>query len=130
MQSTSHYESKLANEIDSWDLYEAQKSDDSIVVFDVRSLEAFQEMHIAGARSFSHKLITQDNTADLDPAALYVIYCDGVGCNASTAGALKLSQLGFNVRELIGGLSWWRDYSYPTQSLGSTEEALAHCHCG
>lgn len=129
MQNASHFENKLANEIDSWDLFEAQKANDNVVVFDVRSLEAFQGQHIAGAKSFPHKMINQDNTADLDRSAIYVTYCDGIGCNASTAGAMKLAKLGFNVRELIGGLNWWRDHQYPTQTLESREEAMTYCHC-
>ena len=39
---------------------------------------------------------------------VYVCYCDGIGCNGSTRGAYKLAALGFQVKELIGGLHWWR----------------------
>ena len=47
-------------------------------------------------------------TAQLDRAKVYVVYCDGIGCNASTKGAYKLAGLGFRVKELLGGLDWWR----------------------
>ncbi len=46
-------------------------------------------------------------TASLDPGKVYVVYCDGIGFNASTKGAYKLAQLGFRVKELLGGLDWW-----------------------
>jgi len=39
---------------------------------------------------------------------VYVVYCDGIGCNASTKGAYKLARLGFRAKELLGGLDWWR----------------------
>jgi rhodanese-related sulfurtransferase len=48
------------------------------------------------------------STAQLDRTKVYVVYCDGIGCNASTKGAYKLAGLGFRVKELLGGLDWWR----------------------
>ena len=47
-------------------------------------------------------------TAVLARDKVYVCYCDGIGCNGSTQGAYKLASLGFEVKELIGGLHWWR----------------------
>ena len=40
------------------------------------------------------------------------------GCNASTKGALKLTRLGFNVKELMGGLDWWMRDGYETEGRG------------
>jgi hypothetical protein len=39
-----------------------------------------------------------------DRGKVYVVYCDGIGCNASTKGAYNLARLGFRVKELLGGL--------------------------
>ena len=51
-----------------------------------------------------------ETTATLDRSLVYVVYCDGIGCNASTKGAYKLARLGFRTKELLGGLDWcWRD---------------------
>lgn len=111
-----YYRSKLAFEIDSWDLLEAQRSGRDIVVLDARSESHYAKCHIAGAISFPHRLITAEGTTHFKPDALYVVYCDGIGCNASTQGALKMATLGFTVRELIGGLDWWKKAGYPTHS--------------
>ena len=51
-------------------------------------------------------------TGELDRGSLFVVYCDGIGCNASTKGALNLVKLGFRVKELIGGLEWWKKDGY------------------
>jgi rhodanese-related sulfurtransferase len=118
-----HYESKLAYEIDSWDVYEAQKAGDDIIVIDARSQASFEKSHILGAISLSHKLMTPENTRHLSKSSLYAVYCDGLGCNASTAGAMKMARLGFRVRELIGGLQWWHEHGYPVQ-VGATGEAM------
>ena len=132
-QQIYHYSHKLDYEIDSWDLAEAQKAKDDVIVFDARSTQAYDQAHIPGAISFPHKRMTAEHTGDLRRDALYVVYCDGIGCNASTAGALKMARLGFRVKELIGGLDWWKRSGFP---LASTEQATpseanaASCACG
>ena len=55
-------------------------------------------------------------------------YCDGIGCNASTKTALKLLTLGFQVRELMGGLDWWKRDGYAT--TGKTAQVGAAISCG
>ncbi len=57
-------------------------------------------------------------TSHLDKTAVVVTYCDGIGCNASTKGALNMAKLGFKVRELIGGLDWWKRDGYLTHGAG------------
>lgn len=44
-----------------------------------------------------------------------MVYCDGIGCNASTKGALNMTRLGFQVKELIGGIEWWKFDGYTTR---------------
>lgn len=79
-----------------------------IVVIDTRSPEHYAEGHIPGALSFPHRTMSPATTAGLARDRVYVCYCDGIGCNGSTQGAYKLAALGFEVKELIGGLHWWR----------------------
>ena len=110
-----HYQDKLSYETDSWDLNTAIQNGEQIVVIDTRSPEAFAEDHIPSAVNFPHRNMSAETTAHLDREVLYVTYCDGIGCNASTKGALKMAQLGFRVKELIGGLEWWKRDGYPTE---------------
>jgi rhodanese-related sulfurtransferase len=70
-----------------------------------------------------------ESTAHFDKSALYVAYCDGIGCNASTKGALALAKLGFNVKELIGGIEWWKRDGYPTATVQSGENTNCGCGC-
>ena len=111
-----HYEDKLKYETDSWDLNEAIQNGERVVVIDARSPEAFAEGHIPGAISFPHRNMNTDSTANLDREALYVTYCDGIGCNASTKSALNMTRLGFRVKELMGGLDWWKRDGYPIET--------------
>lgn len=129
-QQVRHYESKLAFEIDSWDVYEAQQAGAAVAVLDVRPASSFAKEHIHGAISFPHRELTAENVTHLNKDVEYVTYCDGIGCNASTAGALKMARLGFKVRELIGGLEWWKEHGYPIESASAEAvESLEHCGC-
>ena len=125
-----HYENKLAYEIDSADLFDALNKGEQIVVIDARSTAGYEQEHIPGAISFPHRTMDAATTAHLDKSMLYVTYCDGIGCNASTKGALKLAQLGFRVKELIGGLDWWKRDQYSTVGSAGAERNLGiACFC-
>lgn len=121
-----HYSDKLAYEIDSWDLSVSIKSGEKIIVIDARSPQAFAKEHIPGAINIPHRTMTAETTRHLDKTYLVVTYCDGIGCNGSTKGALNMARLGFNVRELIGGMDWWKRDGHPTERA----EAAATQRCG
>jgi rhodanese-related sulfurtransferase len=122
-----HYADKLAFEIDSWDLSVALAAGERVVVIDARAPEAFAREHIPGAINVPHRAMREDPLRAVDRDALVVTYCDGIGCNASTKGALNMSRLGFRVKELIGGLDWWKRDGHPTH--GETAQA-AGTACG
>ncbi len=126
----SHYESKLQYETDSWDLSVALKEGMSLVVIDGRSTEAYEQEHIPRAINLPHKDICTTKVESLDRDKIYVCYCDGIGCNASTKTALKLLTLGFDVKELIGGLDWWKRDGYATEGLKSRAGTEVICGCG
>jgi len=114
-QQLEHYRRKLAYEIDSWDLKLAREAGEPVTVIDARSRQAFAREHIEGAINLPHREMNRESTAGIDRNALVVTYCDGIGCNASTKGALRMAELGFRTRELIGGLDWWKRDGHPTQ---------------
>lgn len=123
-----YFQAKLDYEMDSADLYAAMELDDRMVVVDGRSASAYANEHIPGAISLPHREISDSSSGSLDRAKIYVCYCDGIGCNASTKTALKLLQLGFQVRELIGGLDWWKRDGYATH--GTAARAVIDSDCG
>ena len=125
----AYYQGKLSYEIDSWDLFEALRGGGGVVVIDGRSREAFAEEHIPGAVSFPHREICADTASEMPTGGLYVCYCDGIGCNASTQTALKLLTLGFNVRELTGGLDWWTRDGYATAGEAARPGREVRCGC-
>jgi rhodanese-related sulfurtransferase len=110
-----HYSDKLQFETDASDLKTALDNGEKVVVVDARTPENCQNEHIPGALNLPHRTMNPESTAKLDRNTLYVVYCDGIGCNASTKGAFNLAKLGFRVKELIGGLEWWKREGYPTE---------------
>src|SRR5215472_5381746 len=74
---------KLRFHTDSWDLPVDLKAGlPGIVVIDARGREAYAAGHIPGAVSFPHREMSAETTAQLDRSKVYVVYCDGIGCNA------------------------------------------------
>ena len=113
-ETAAMMEDKLRFHTDSWDLSVDLKAGFSeIVVIDARSRDAYLAGHNLGAGSFPHREMSAETTARLDRGKVYVVYCDGIGCNGSTKGAYKLASLGFRVKELLGGLDWWRRDGHP-----------------
>jgi rhodanese-related sulfurtransferase len=110
-----YFRDKLAFETDAWDLNEMLREHANVVVVDARSEAAYAQEHIPQALNLPHRKMNPETTRHLDRRALYVTYCDGIGCNASTKGALKLAELGFQVKELIGGIEWWKRDGYATE---------------
>jgi len=129
IEQLSYYQRKLSYEMDSWDLYMALKDGKKVVVVDGRSSDAYKREHIPGALSIPHKELCFENTKSIDSNAIFVCYCDGIGCNASTKTALKLLTLGFQVRELIGGLDWWKRDGYATEGEGGRPGVEIQCGC-
>lgn len=112
-----YYENKLKFEIDPFDLYQRIIVGDHIVVVDARASEMYDERHITNAISLPSGNMSTETTSRFDSTALYVTYGDHVACNASTKGALMLAKLGFQVKELMGGLDGWRKYGYETDGM-------------
>lgn len=123
-----HYEKKLEFETDSWDLKMALESGENIIVVDARSSEAYKKEHIPGAINIPHRKMNEETTRGLNRSVLVITYCDGIGCNASTKGALNMSRLGFRVKELIGGLDWWKRDGHETEGTGAGGKTAA-CGC-
>jgi rhodanese-related sulfurtransferase len=108
------YQAKLQYEIDPADLRAALDRGEHILIVDTRPAAVFAHNHIPGAVNIPHRTMDATTTAQIDRTALVITYCDGVGCNGSTKGALNMARLGFRVKELVGGIEWWQRDGYET----------------
>lgn len=123
------YQQKLQFEYDSWDLNDALSRNKKVIAIDARSAETYEKEHIPGAINIPHRTMTEETTAHLDKSILYVTYCDGIGCNASTKGALNMVEFGFQVKELIGGIDWWKRDGYQTEGTLANKGKVIVCGC-
>ncbi|MBK6699981.1 MAG: rhodanese-like domain-containing protein [Saprospiraceae bacterium] len=125
-----HYENKLAFEMDPSDLFDALNNGEKVIALDSRIAFGYEAEHIPTAINIPHREMNEETTKYLDKEYVYVIYCDGIGCNASTKGALNMTKLGFKVKELMGGIEWWKFDGYATEGIkANTQGKKIQCAC-
>lgn len=108
-EAQRHFLAKLSVETDPADVrLDLQRGQDSFTLIDARSQQDFEECHIPGAINLPYRGITGERTTALAKDRLLVVYCWSPGCNAGTKAAARLSALGFQVKEMIGGIEYWR----------------------
>ncbi|WP_223275743.1 rhodanese-like domain-containing protein [Paenibacillus elgii] len=104
-----HYMHKLSVETDVADVhYDIKHGVNNFLLIDVRSAKAYEECHIPGAINLPSHEINEETTASFSKDQLIVVYCWGPACNGGTKGAARLSGLGFKVKEMLGGIEYWR----------------------
>jgi rhodanese-related sulfurtransferase len=81
--------------------------DPGFVVLDSRSTASWDQGHVPGAIHLPTALIAEQAGQLLDKSVPVVTYCWGPGCNGATRAALALSELGFQVKEMLGGFEYW-----------------------
>ncbi|WP_423832890.1 rhodanese-like domain-containing protein [Streptomyces manipurensis] len=74
---------------------------------DSRSTPSWDQAHIPGAVHLPAALIPEQAERLLDKDVPVVTYCWGPGCNGGTRAALALAELGFQVKEMLGGIEYW-----------------------
>lgn len=112
--AATHFRHRLAVETDPADVhFDLTHGVASFVLVDVRSAADYAAAHIPGAVNIPHAQITAARiSADYAAGTLFVTYCWGPGCNGSTKGALRFAELGYPVKELIGGIEYWQKEGY------------------
>ena len=130
MEPADFFRAKLAFTTDPADLAaELATGLNGQVIVDTRQPEAYAASHLPGAVNLPHATITADLAPTLDPDVRYVTYCWGPACNASTKGALNLAVLGFEVRELIGGLSAWLEEGFAVEADPGSKDPSDRFSC-
>ncbi|EKN3318830.1 rhodanese-like domain-containing protein [Yersinia enterocolitica] len=128
-RALQHFSQRLAFETDCSDVYSSQQQGTvDFVLVDVRSEAAFASAHVPGAINIPHRLMTATLHSHYPMETLFVIYCAGPHCNGVHRAAINLSQLGYVVKEMIGGVIGWRDEGLPL--VGSTNENADMVSCG
>jgi rhodanese-related sulfurtransferase len=85
----------------------AADGDPGFVVLDPRSTESWDQGHIPGAVHLPTALIPEQAEQLLDKSVPVVTYCWSPACNGAARAALALAELGFQVKEMLGGFEYW-----------------------
>ncbi|MGQ0804678.1 MAG: rhodanese-like domain-containing protein [Actinomycetota bacterium] len=115
-----HFQWRLGFETDPADVHaDLERGGAEFTLVDTRSREAFAAGHIPGAVNVPYAEI-DETTAGLPPRdRLAVTYCSSPACNAATKGAAAFAALGYQVKEMLGGLEYWQREGYPIQASES-----------
>jgi rhodanese-related sulfurtransferase len=118
--AAAHYAARLSFEADVSDAHaDIEAAVSGIVVVDSRSIDAWEQGHIPGAVHLPTAEIAQLAHELIDRDSVVVTYCWGPGCNGATRAALAFAQLGYRVKEMIGGYEYWVREGFTTRtSLG------------
>lgn len=111
-----YFSTRLAHETDPSDVYAAQRAQDRFVLVDVRGQDAWDQGRITGAVHMPYREITERAPTEIPYDMPVVVYCWSPGCNAGQKGALAFAQLGYNVREMIGGYEYWVREGQPSEN--------------
>jgi rhodanese-related sulfurtransferase len=106
------FEDRLAFQTDVSDVHAAT----DVVVIDARGKDAWDQGHIPGAIHLPHADIPARAAELLDQDRPVVTYCWGPGCNGATRAALALAKMGYDVREMIGGVEYWVREGFPLRT--------------
>ncbi|MFK4869175.1 rhodanese-like domain-containing protein [Streptomyces sp. CSMPJR101] len=117
-EAAAHFRASLAFHADVSDVAAglAAGTDPGFVVLDSRSTAAWDQGHIPGAVHLPTALIPEQAGDLLDRSVPVVTYCWGPGCNGATRAALALAELGYQVKEMLGGFEYWvrEGFAYET----------------
>ena len=108
----AHFERRLGVETDCSDVHESLTSGADFVLVDVRGPKLYAAGHVPGAVNIPHRTITAEHMAQYPADTAFVVYCAGPHCNGANKAAIRLARLGYRVKEMIGGITGWRDEAF------------------
>ncbi|MER5893025.1 rhodanese-like domain-containing protein [Streptomyces sp. NPDC001876] len=103
----------------------AAGGDPGFVVLDSRSTASWDQGHIPGAVHLPTALVAEQAQELLDPAVPVVTYCWGPGCNGAARAALALAELGYQVKEMLGGFEYWAREGFEFETWQGLERRTA-----
>ncbi|XMA36229.1 rhodanese-like domain-containing protein [Streptomyces albogriseolus] len=125
--AAAHFRASLALHTDVSDVAAALEAggDPGFVLLDSRSAEAWDQGHVPGAVHLPTAHVPERAAALLDPSVPVVTYCWGPGCDGAARAALALAQLGYRVKEMLGGFEYWVREGYVFETARGRERRAA-----
>ena len=119
--SAQFFAARLACQTDVSDVRAALESGNpGFTLIDSRGHDGWHQAHVPGAVHLPTADIPARAPKLLDPAVPVVTYCWGPGCNGATKAALALARLGYQVKEMLGGIEYWQREGFPVDTATGT----------
>lgn len=138
--AAAHFRSRFTFEVDVSDVHaDIEAGVANFVLVDTRGDEAWEQGHIPSAVHLPTDLIMGRGPSMIAQDKLVVTYCWGPGCNGATRAAHAFAQLGYRVKEMLGGYEYWVREGFPVEDgAGNRRDnevdplvapALGQCGC-
>ncbi|MDQ0618659.1 rhodanese-like domain-containing protein [Arthrobacter globiformis] len=130
--AAAFFRAKLKFEIDVMDVAEAPEG--TLVLVDTRRQSSWEHGHIPGAIHIPTADIPSCAPELIPSGMSVVVYSWGPGCNGSTFAALAFAELGYPVKEMIGGIEYWARNGLPVERASGVSaekpDGLVTAHTG
>jgi len=114
------FRAKLDAEWGPYDLKHALDADSrKVLIVDTRDAESFAAEHIPGAVNIPTSEL-ESRLGEISKDKDIVPYCWSVVCHLATRASLFLSEQGYKVHELAGGIEYWKKYELPLEKSNSS----------
>jgi rhodanese-related sulfurtransferase len=111
-----YFGTKIEAEWGPYDLKHAlDERKDQVIVLDTRDAESFRKEHIPHAINIPTDELP-GRLSELSRDKEIVPYCWSIVCHLATRAALFLSEKGYRVHELAGGIEYWKNAHLPLES--------------
>ncbi|HEX2144517.1 MAG TPA: rhodanese-like domain-containing protein [Glycomyces sp.] len=106
-ESLVYFTAKMRFHTDVSDVYSAMETDDpGFTLVDTRGQAAWDQGRVPGAVHLPTDEIAARAAEQVDPARPVVVYCWSPGCNGAYRAAVEFAKLGYQVKEMLGGIEY------------------------
>lgn len=119
--ASEYFRAKLECEIDVMEV--AESASGTWIVVDTRRQSSWDHGHIPGAVHIPTAQIPTLAEQIVPADSRVVVYSWGPGCNGSTFAALAFAELGYSVKEMIGGIEYWIRNGLPVETASGTVQS-------
>jgi rhodanese-related sulfurtransferase len=118
----AYFTGQLAFRTDVSDVHSALETDDpGFTLVDTRGTASWDQGRAPGAVHLPTDEIASRAAGLIDPAIPVVVYCWGPGCNGAYRAAVEFAKLGYQVKEMIGGMEYWIREGLPVATDAGVE---------
>jgi rhodanese-related sulfurtransferase len=119
-EAAAYFSAKEGFETDVADVaFDLREGISGFTLVDVRDTLSYEAAHLPGAVSLPSGRLNS-NTPVLPREEVLVLYCWGPACNGASKAAARLAGQGYQVKEMLGGIEYWRKEGGPLE--GSLRE--------